>query len=106
MKKRLRKKRRLGEFREECFELTFEVDSSLTQDQLDAVIDEFIEMIESRNLQYGGGGDYTWSGVVQGPYRKSATIDDRDTVSQWLRGHPQILAVDAGPLRDAWHGWS
>ena len=105
MKKRQRKKHRCGEFREDCFELDFEVDPSLDQDQLDAVTDEFIDMIESRNLQYGGGGCYTWVGIVQGPYRKSATTEDRDRVLQWLSGDARILHAHAGPLRDAWHGW-
>ena len=106
MKKRLRKKCRIGEFQEECFEVRFEVDSVLTQDQLDVVTDEFIVMIESRNLQYGGGGHYTWSGIVQGQFRGSATTDDRDAVLEWLREHPRILAANAGSIRDAWYGWS
>lgn len=106
MKKRLRKKRRIGEFREDCFELEFEMDPSLTEGQCDALTDAFIAMIESRHLQYGGGGRAIWSGVVQGPYRGSATSIDREAVLRWLRDHPLIVAASAGPLRDAWYGWA
>lgn len=57
MKKRLRKKHRLGEFREECFELTFELSETLSGEALDALTDRFIKVIESRDLQFGGGGN-------------------------------------------------
>lgn len=106
MKKRLRKKLRLGEFREDCFELTFEMDSALSAEQIDALGDSFIEMIEQHNLQFGGGGKTTWTGIVSGPWRGSTTEADREQVLRWLRQQPEILSSSAGPLRDAWHGWS
>jgi uncharacterized protein YggL (DUF469 family) len=106
LKKRLRKKRRLGEFREECFELTFEIDPSLNGKEVDNLTDAFIDMIEANDLQYGGGGDNIWSGIVQGPCRGSATTVDRETVLDWLEGHPHVLNANAGSLRDAWYGWS
>lgn len=106
MKRRLRKKRRLGEFREDCFELAFEISPSLSDDEVDALTDAFIDMIESNGLQYGGGGNRLWSGIVQGPWRGSATAADRKAVLEWLEKQPHILNANAGPLRDAWHGWS
>ena len=106
MKKRLRKKRRLGEFREDCFELIFEMSPTLNRDQLDSVTDAFIDMIESNHLQFGGGGNGRWTGIVQGAFRKSATESDRQTVLDWLNQHPDVLHAQAGPLRDAWYGWS
>ena len=106
MKRRLRKKRRLGEFREDCFELSFEFCAPITRDRADSEIDDFIDMIESRSLQFGGGGKYVWSGIVQGAYRRSATESDRTAVASWLRRNPRIVAVKVGPLRDAWHGWA
>jgi len=86
--------------------LTFELDSSLTRDQIVEMSDEFVTMIESRNLQYGGGGIHTWNGVVSGPWRGTATNDDRIVVVRWLLQHPKVLGAHAGPLRDAWHGWN
>ena len=107
MKKRLRKKHRIGEFREDCFELTFEINQSLDGNRVDEVFDEFIEMIETNNLQFGGGEvNGNWTGIVQGPYRGSATEHDRQTVLTWLHSHPHIMSAAAGPLQDAWHGWN
>ena len=106
VRKRLRKKRRLGEFREDCFELAFAVSPTLNDDQLDLLTDAFIDMIESHGLQFGGGGTARWSGIVQGPYRKSTTESDRQSVLDWLDQHPDVLDAQAGPLRDAWNGWS
>ena len=105
MKKRLRKKRRLGEFREYGFELTFAIHPSLTADEVDAVTDAFIDLIESRNLQIGGGGNHSWSVFVQGPSRGSATEQDREAILRWLSQHEHVVNATAGPLRDAWHGW-
>ena len=52
MKRRLRKKLRVAEFREDCFELTFHLDPALQGDAIHAVTDDFIDMVESRGLQY------------------------------------------------------
>lgn len=109
MKRRLRKKLRLGEFREMCFEVTFELSATLAPAASDHVIDEFLEMIETHHLQFGGGGnDHTrlWSGVVGGPPRESVTAEQRAQVLAWLQAHPAITHAEAGSLRDAWHGWS
>lgn len=106
MKRRLRKKRRLGEFREDCFELSFEVSPKLGDAGVDSLTDSFIDMIESNGLQFGGGGNGRWSGVVQGAFRVSATELDRRVVLDWLNQHPDVLDAQAGPLRDAWYGWS
>ena len=105
MKKRLRKKRRLGEFREYGFELMFAIQASLTAEKVDAVTDAFIDLIESRNLQFGGGGNHSWSGFVQGPSRGSATEQDREAILRWLAQHEHVVSATTGPLRDAWHGW-
>ena len=94
MKKRLRKKRRLGEFREFGFEVEFTADES--------VLDEFIDMIEENNLQSGIGGLETWEGVVQGDWRQSVTEQQREIVRQWLMNHPKIQAVKAGEFVDMW----
>ncbi|TWT37042.1 hypothetical protein KOR34_19890 [Posidoniimonas corsicana] len=104
MKKRLRKKLRLGEFREYGFEIAFATDPRVSAATRNSVLDEFIEMIESRNLQFGGGGLREYSGFVAGPWRGSATDEDRQAVLQWLHAQAEIVAAKAGPMRDAWHG--
>ena len=103
MKRRLRKKLRLGEFRQDCFEVQFRVDPSLDSEVMGA----FIEMIEANGLQCGGGGKPgEWSCVVQGPgSRGSTTAEDRACVLEWLQAPPDIMDVCVGPLCDAWYGW-
>ncbi|MFC1757207.1 50S ribosome-binding protein YggL [Planctomycetota bacterium] len=94
MKKRLRKKRRLGEFREFGFEVEFVTS--------EPVLDEFIDMIEENHLQFGGGGLESWEGYVQGEWRKSVTEEQREAVRQWLLNHPKIEAVKVGEFVDMW----
>lgn len=106
MKKRLRKKRRLREYREDCFELKFDVSLSVCDDAIGALTDAFIDMIEASGLQYAGGGHRHWSGIVQGPYRGSTTAADRKSVLDWLDRTVGIENANAGPFRDAWYGWS
>lgn len=104
MKRRLRKKLHLGEFREDCFPLEFEIDSTTSRDERNELIDLFIEMIEIAGLQFGGGGDCRWSGIVEFSGRGTATPEHRDLVLSWLRRQPSVLHADAGELFDVWHG--
>ena len=95
MKKRLRKKRRLGEFQELGFPVSFTAAES--------AFDEFIEMIEQHNLQYGGSGcEDTWEGFVEGEWRRSVTGEQRETVGRWLSNHPRIESVAVGEFVDMW----
>ncbi len=106
MRKRLRKKRRVGEFREDCFAIDFQFDANLSNSERDQMIDRFIAMLERHGLQFGGGGIVQWSGVVEFQGRGTATQSDRNLVLDWLEQHPEIVAASAGPLRDAWFGWN
>lgn len=106
MRKRLRKKRRLGEFREYCFEVSLVLKPRLEESAFHAFVDEFLEGIESRNLQFGGGGSRErLSGVVEASGRRSPTSEDRLWVKEWLSAHPLVDSVTIGEFRDAWHGW-
>lgn len=106
MKKRLRKKLRLREFREDCFELSFRIEPPHSPAEGDAFWDEFIDMIEARRLSCGGGcGAAGWSIVVQGESRRTVTDSDRQAIIDWLGRRERIVCVEASPLRDAWYGW-
>lgn len=37
---------------------------------------------------------------------RSANETDRGFVLDWLEHHPHFENAEAGPLRDAWHGWN
>ncbi len=104
MKRRLRKKRRLGEFAELGFNLRFVVSRRLDLSDRDALLDEFIDEIERLGLQFGGGGIYDWEGFVELCGRGSASEQHRAAILSWLKAHPNIEQPEAGSLVDAWHG--
>jgi uncharacterized protein YggL (DUF469 family) len=104
MKKRLRKKLRLGEFREFGFEISFRLSDDLDQPGLDGFWDSFIgEAIEARGLMCGGACGCAWDVFVTRTGRHSATEEDRRGLTGWLERHPNVSDVRIGPLIDAWH---
>lgn len=104
MKKRLRKKLRLGEFQELGFEVGFRLPGTLDEAQGLQFWDEFIgQAIESAGLMCGGGCGQEWGIFVVRPGRRSATEDDQRHVRAWLERHPLVSDIRVGPLVDAWH---
>lgn len=104
MKKRLRKKLRLGEFREFGFEVGFRLSDELDQAGLDRFWEFFIaEAIEVRGLMCGGASGRVWDVFVTRAGRGSATEQDRRDITGWLDRYPDVSEVRIGPLIDAWH---
>lgn len=104
MRKRLRKKFRLGEFREFGFEVRFTT-PKLTPAEADAFLDQWIEFVESQHLQFGGGGNAAdWSGFITIAGRGSTTAGQRDAVIRWLQSYPGVTDVRVSDPIDAWHG--
>jgi uncharacterized protein YggL (DUF469 family) len=104
MKKRLRKKMRLAEFREFGFEVSFQLPDDLDQADLYRFFDSFItEAIEGRGLMCGGGCGQVWDVFVTRHGRGSANEEDRHGVAAWLQQYPHVTDVQVGPLTDAWH---
>jgi uncharacterized protein len=56
MRRRLRKKRRLGEFIELGFLVRAELVPALDDPAFDAFLDRWIDAVEARGLVFGGGG--------------------------------------------------
>ena len=107
MKRRLRKKKRVGEFQEFGFEVSFDTPLNLTVHEHNTILGEFItQAIEANGLQFGGGGDTRWKGFVTlNKPRGSVTEHHRKLVHNWLDRNPKISNFSVGALRDAWHGW-
>jgi uncharacterized protein YggL (DUF469 family) len=104
VKKRLRKKLRLGEFQELGFEVRFRLPDDFNEADLDAFWDAFIaEAIEGAGLMCGGGCGREWDVFVSRSQRQSATEEDRRAIAAWLEGHGQIADIHIGPLVDAWY---
>lgn len=106
MRKRLRKKKRVGEFRELCFELRAELRSGLDNTELAGFVDRLIDTVEARRLSFGGGAgrNQMLEGVVTRDGRGSTTEDDRAALAAFLEAEGIIVRHDVGALVDAWHG--
>jgi uncharacterized protein YggL (DUF469 family) len=102
MKKRLRKKRRLGEFREwGCV-----VDIALkSPGDLDRFLDIFVEWVEDLDCYCGGGGAGTsLSMMVELGRRDREPASLRARLLERVESCPLVSAVSATPLFDMWHG--
>jgi len=106
MKRRLRKKKHVGEFQEFGFHVGFEFEADLTDDQRNALLERFLrEAIEANGLQFGGGGiGNAWTGFTALNGRGSATEHHRQAVEAWMRKQDPIRSSYVGPLIDAWYG--
>jgi len=105
MKRRLRKKKRLGEFREFGFEVDAELRKSLAQDEFNAFLDRLIDFIEVHELGFAGGPvDGHFRGFVSRFGRGSPSEDDRAALAAFLAADAAIASHEVHALRDAWHG--
>ena len=107
MKKRLRKKKHLGELKELGFEVRGDLRPGLCGNDIEAFVDRLIDIVEARSLAFGGGAgrDDKLDGFVTRPGRGSATEEDRAALAAFLDGDKEIAGHEVGALRDAWHGW-
>ena len=102
MKKRLRKKKHQGEFREWGRQLVI---TRNTKDGFDDFLDAFIEKaIEANDCYCGGGGKEDSLDVV---VELGRMADDRDgrfkRITDWLDTRPDVLHYKMGPLFDLWY---
>jgi uncharacterized protein YggL (DUF469 family) len=107
MKKRLRKKKRVGEFQELCFELNAELRLGLAHAELETFVDRLIQAVEARQLAFAGGAgrDHKLSGVVTRNGRESTTEDDRAALAAFLASENIVVQHEIGALQDAWYGF-
>lgn len=107
MKKRLRKKKRLGEFREFGFNVHFQYRMPEQDGEafLDDCLDRLIAKIEEMDLGIGGG--VTPEGraefFVERLGRGTVTPEEREALVAWLQEQPDVESLAAGELVDAWH---
>ncbi len=106
MKKRLRKKKRIGEFQEFGFKTGFRFSDELDTITRNELIDRFIEIaIENNELQFGGGGEFEWNGFIALEKARGSTLDHhREAVKQWYIQESKILEYYITSMIDAWHG--
>ncbi|MCE5229156.1 YggL family protein [bacterium] len=102
MNKRLRKKYHLKEFTEFGFGFGFRYQCESDAER-DALIDEFITMMESQGLDFGGSGsDGELNGYALGQ-KGSANEKQRAAATDWFIKNPKITAYAVTALTDAWN---
>ncbi|HUF49386.1 MAG TPA: 50S ribosome-binding protein YggL [Longimicrobiales bacterium] len=104
IRKRLRRKKRVGEYREFGFPVAFRLEPHLVETEVDAFIDDLIDIMEDNDLGFGGGGKLEWQGYVTRSSRGSATDSDRETLHAFLQRDSRVQVAAVGPLNDAWYG--
>lgn len=105
MKKRLRKKYRVGEFRELCFEFTFDykgdVDSPACEQFLHAFVEE---CIEANGLNCEGNltdGGCNIIARAEDPTQTNQT--QLDAVKAWLEAREDVEVKSFSELVDSWY---
>jgi uncharacterized protein YggL (DUF469 family) len=106
MRKRIRKKLRLAEFREDSFGVRYSLRAGLSEGAAEDFLWRFLEGgIEANGLSCGGGGQgETWEFYVFSARRGSPTVAQRAAVGTWLSRQVEVSTYTLGDLFDGWHG--
>lgn len=103
--KRLRKKLHVGEFTEYGFNINFELNKPVTDEDIEAILDTFLDdLIEKNGLIYGGGFGVKFDGFVILEKRGSTTEEHRQLIKVWLESKKEIKNFQIGELVNAWYG--
>ena len=105
LKRRLRKKLRVGEFQELCFEVSFKFNRNLNEAEFDEFLDKFIDEIERNKLLMSGSGkENTWTSYVSSEKNHhSPTDEQRENIKIWLENCSEIAESEVGNFIDAWY---
>jgi uncharacterized protein YggL (DUF469 family) len=104
MRRRLRKKLRVGDFKELGFEIHATLSPDLDHGGYDAFLDRLIDAVEAHRLAFGGYGRRgAFEGFVTQLGRGSTTEADREALATFLASDPAVVGHKVGPLVDAWH---
>jgi uncharacterized protein len=105
MRRRLRKKKHLGEFQELGFAVRAEFRADLSGDHFQAFFERLVHAIDARDLAVGGGGsEEKFEAFVTQGVRGNPTEEDRAALGAFLGGDTAIARHAVGPLLDAWYG--
>ncbi len=103
MKKRLRKKKRVGEFK--VFGAAIVIVLREKSDY-DAFLDSFLtEALEANGCFIGGAGlKNRFNGFIELGCRHDLPEQRLAAVSDWLKADPDVEKYDIGMFTDAWYG--
>lgn len=102
--RRLRKKLRVDEFQELGFDVSWTFNDSVSEQEIDGLVDQFIvQIIEPRNLGFHGGGHKEWEGIIATQTIGKCSDEDRAAVNEfWAK--QAVSNVEVTELYDIW--WS
>ncbi len=101
--RRLRKKLRLGEFKEWGSQFDAKL-KSLSEESMNAFFEAWIGFVIEQGWQFGGGcSPDSLSGFLTKPDRKSMTETDIELTRKWLTARSEVDKVNFDPLCDAWY---
>lgn len=107
MKKRLRKKYRVGEFRELCFEFTFDYKGDIESPECEQFLHSFVnDCIEANGLNCEGNMTNEGCNITARAEDATQTSDaQRQAVKAWLEGREDVELKSFGELVDAWYNF-
>ena len=102
MRKRLRKKKHLGEFQEFGVELAATLHVGV---DVFTFLDDFLcDAVEANQLQFGGGGSHAeLNGFIE-LGRREVRDSNLAAVTAWLAADPRVSSFNLGTPVDAWYG--
>lgn len=105
MKKRLRKKYRVGEFRELCFEFTFDYKGDVESPECEQFLHAFVtECIEANGLNCEGNLTDEGCNIIARAENPTQTSQaQRDAVKAWLEARQDVEVKAFSELTDSWY---
>ena len=105
MKKRLRKKYRVGEFKELCFEFTFGYKGDVAAPECEQFLHALIEeCIEANGLDCEGNiTDDGCSIIAKAGDPTQTNETQRQAVKSWLEARSDVEIKNFAELQDAWY---
>lgn len=107
MKKRLRKKYRVGEFRELCFEFTFDYKGNIESTECEQFLHSFVnDCIEANGLNCEGNMTDEGCNITARAEDATQTNEaQRQAVKAWLEAREDVEVKSFSELVDAWYNY-
>ncbi len=105
MKKRLRKKYRVGEFKELCFEFSFNYKGDVAAPECEQFLHALIEeCIEANGLDCEGNITDDCCNIIAKAVDPTQTSNaQREAVKNWLEARSDVELKSFSELQDAWY---
>ena len=104
MNKRIKKKKHMGPFAQYCVHLTAKWKAPPTVEQLDSVMDRFVERIEKLNMYCGGGSGP--DGIELTLAHETEMFPKQAQLKQlvaWMESKELFTEIKLSPYEDAWY---